>query len=161
MAEYFQGNIEIGGRLCDDSRRELVDLVLAEGMMSDWGSDNLEEAQVFELIVEAIQGGKSLKLYSDGASYGRFESLEKFCKDEGLTYVRYSSGYDEFQPEVSWYGPGMDNPAYQETDQDGEPTIGFTKLNCMMQQGAASFVLELREYIKERTPCDVPALVWA
>lgn len=94
----------------------------------------VDEVKEFNLngaanIAEAQKNGEPFYLSNSDARYGEFEDLEDFCKDNNLSYVRYTgSDGGDITPMVQWWVPGMEKPVYRATSSEGDVTVPLISL---------------------------------
>lgn len=105
MADYFWGEIEIGGP---------VPLSLVEGLLGEIGRvDRDRDGNPFTatdpatLLEQLDETTGYLRLTNEQARYGQFEELEEFLREHGIAYDRRSFGKYEFTPEEALFRPDM------------------------------------------------------
>lgn len=141
MADYFGATIYIGGQLsakelpffiqtisneipgCGD----LDDDMSPEDLMNFFG-DTTNEYDGSTML----EADGSIKFYGEGR-YGKFDDLEEFCVSHGLTFIRYSDAYAEYDADVEWWGPGMETTRNQTCDNEYNPTIRAAYIKDMMR----------------------------
>lgn len=92
MADYFYGQMTIGGRIPKELIPQLQQKLEAEGLLADgwFPQGNLGFY---------LQDG--LLVFEDSdARYGGFEDLEKFLKEHGIEFNRWSDSKYEFDCEL-------------------------------------------------------------
>jgi hypothetical protein len=99
MADWFYGRIRIGGRL---PRKDLPEFMKT---ISSEISEGKTEEELRGYIVDA----GCLELDDPQARYGRFDGIEEYCRQHGLTYVRDSDSYGECDAEKVFWRPGMES----------------------------------------------------
>ena len=129
MADRFWGRITIGGSL----RRNDMDRFCREA-----------EIRTDE-IADFIEDGRFVR--EDGeARYGRFEDLEKLCRELGLPYIRQSDGRYEYSPEYSFWTPGMDSPVSVLLDHGANMTAAMDDVRAalaVLREGDAARAEEM------------------
>lgn len=94
MADRVSVSISIGGDLAATLCDQLVDLIIGEGLSTDWDGPDFDAAQ--------IPTDDALRLYAHEVAWGRLDDLEGFCRDHHLPFVRWSGGYPgQFGPEIA------------------------------------------------------------
>lgn len=115
MSEPLYASILIGGKLplpllksfLNDVREETNELKEMPTSSAIEGMDWLNETRSNESGSPFIEADGSLQIIATEANWGEFKSLEKFCRDNNLSYIRRSDGSGELSPEVSWFTPSM------------------------------------------------------
>jgi len=110
MADYFWGEIEIGGPVPPRLVNELLDPIGRldrDDPINETPFYATDEASLLEQLDESTH---VLHLVDGQARYGQFEELEAFLREHGMAYDRRSAGKYEFSPELVQFRPGMPNP---------------------------------------------------
>jgi len=109
MSEHLSAEIWIGGNIPESLVPELCAAITAEGVALEWGEGSFAPKTVQDLntsLRENDQGERLLWLCDEQASWGSFESLERFLREHGVAYSRRSEGRYEYDPELVEYRPG-------------------------------------------------------
>jgi hypothetical protein len=78
---------------------------------------------------EAQANGEPYYVSNSDARYGEFTDLEEFCRENDLSYVRYTgSDGGDITPLVQWWTPGMEKPGFKCTNSDGDVTVPLINL---------------------------------
>ena len=117
MADYMQAFIDIGGKLPTDRVAAFLVAITADGCQTDWGGPDVTTR---EDIIEQAEEHEQLRLYSDEASYGSFDSVEAFCREHALSYDRHSDAKYEHQAGWMRWRSGMEQPAWFYSDNEGK-----------------------------------------
>ena len=107
MADYYPGEILIGGRLVvTDENRESVEMFLElfEDESDEYGGGKYGKIAIENLSDNLNENGH-LVVRDDSARYGEFEGIEEFCRDLGLSYDRYSSPRYEYEGVLELHRP--------------------------------------------------------
>lgn len=124
MADYFWGEIEIGGPV----PLSLVERLLGEiGQHVDRDSigTRFTAADPASLLAQLDENTGLLHLVNEQARYGQFEELEEFLRNHEIAYDRRSFGKYEFTPEEARFRPGMDEPAVRLLTHDDTPVADW------------------------------------
>ena len=94
--ERVSVSIAIGGTLSEDLVDELIRLVQAEHLSTEWGGRPFDPDQLPE--------SAPLRLYAHEVLHGELGEIEDFCCSNGLPFVRWSGGAPgAFGPEIIVY----------------------------------------------------------
>ncbi|WP_231736184.1 hypothetical protein [Sphingopyxis sp. HIX] len=85
MADCVSISITIGGRVGAEAFGALVEIINSERLSIEW------EGPTFHAGHRIV--GEPLSLYAHNVPWGRAESLEALCVEQGLPFVRWSGGY--------------------------------------------------------------------
>lgn len=147
MAERVFTAIKIGGRL------ELKDYEVLCGLIADerlWPIlDGVYEACPFE--PDDLIEGEPLHVYSNEASWGRFDSIEAFCCSINLAFERRSGAAEGVYGAERTVFDGANGPFDFGVDDIGEIVIGSEMI------GQLGSMRKIRSYLK-RASFTVPPL---
>ena len=117
MSDRFWAKISIGGDVPESLLEDLYN-----NIVDDIGVDSVkDDKQTYKSWFKEQLQNNILDFEDGEACYGRFEDLEAFLIDNDIPYIRESSAYGEFSPEVVYFnGKEM---VTQEANQDGVPII--------------------------------------
>jgi hypothetical protein len=100
MADYYPGEIHIGGPIPQAMPPDLMDAIVAQGLsLGGYG----EAKATRESLEEAFQEGQVVDLYDEQACCGRFEALEAFLVERGIHFDRHSDARYEYDAENVYY----------------------------------------------------------
>jgi len=85
MADRVSASIVVGGTITASAYAELADIIRSERLSIEW------DAEPFEPSHRTI--GEPLRLYAHEVPWGRFEDLETWCVEKGLSFARWCGGY--------------------------------------------------------------------
>lgn len=92
MANRVPASILIGGLVTPDLFSALVEKIQFEGLAVQWGGE------IFDASHRSI--GEPLALFDEECAWGQFDTLEPFCIEHGLPFIRWAGGYPgEWSPE--------------------------------------------------------------
>ena len=100
MAEYFYGNIKIGGKISKEQQYKIVEILEVD--YQDLGIDSIDQLKDF--IVEESHGDY-LFFEFDHLPYGEFEYLEEYLKKNEISFRSYSAASFEFAEQRTIYNP--------------------------------------------------------
>ncbi len=124
MSDRFPGLIEIGGPLSRGLVPELLARVQAKTLRWDWCEDAVQATTPDELVDELRQHDCSvLSAGDDEACGGCFPDLEDFLVEHGIAFNRRSDAKYEYDGELVYFRPGMQEPGWIRATQDGEPVV--------------------------------------
>lgn len=156
MADYFWGEIEIGGP---------VPLRLVQGLLSAIGQvDRGRTGTPFTatdpatLLEQLDEDTGYLHLTNEQARYGQFEELEEFLQKHGIGYDRRSSGKHEFTPEEARFRPGMKGTVVRLMTHDELPVVDWLKVDEARQLLQAGKVEAASAKLRDVLGPDVPKL---
>ena len=102
-ADYFPGQIEIGGEVPSRLVKGLCKQIRLQGVSLDYGGEHFEPTGAQDLLY-AAQGG-TLKTCDPEARFGQFEELEAWLARHGIAFSRHSDVKHEFDAENVDSGP--------------------------------------------------------
>lgn len=160
MADYMAANIKIGGPVTPELVERLAAAAESQGV-TIVGDPDSNESLVERILFWIDPGHTSVVFEDDEARYGEFEDLEKFCRDNGLSYVRHNDGKYELNAEFAWWKPGMPAPATCESNNNEDVLLRADAIRDILNGpgGCIKRLDEIREYLEQNTPPDVPPLV--
>ncbi len=132
MADYIAAEIRIGGQIRQDLVPGLCKAIREECVSLDWGDACFVPDSAAELIggCQDHNGVRLLSLCDDQASYGQFETLEKFLIEAGICFQRHSDAKYEFDAEIIEFRPGLGQVAFG-SNNNGEFLVPLEKLTCV------------------------------
>jgi len=118
MADRFAVSYEIGGVLRAKDIPALVDAVLSDGFSLNYGSEDSPEALKQE-IEECVRNERPFIVSACEIAWGRTETLDEFCREHGLGYLKRVEGKYEYNGALHWWKPGMKaEQEWNDTDKD-------------------------------------------
>lgn len=85
MADRVSISITIGGQVSLDGFAELAGIIADEGLSTEWDGPEFEPCH--------RKVGEALCLFAHEVAWGRVDSLETWCAEHSLPFVRWSGGY--------------------------------------------------------------------
>lgn len=85
MADRVPVSMTIGGHADQSTFAELADLIAMEGLSTEWDGPSFEPGH--------RTLGEAVSLYAHEVAWGQVETLETFCAEKGLPFVRWSGSY--------------------------------------------------------------------
>ena len=159
MSDHFPGSIEIGGELPRAKLEEFIAALTNDGpglgAVYEEGGATEEEYRRFIENDESRTG--SITFSDPEARYGMFDNIEPFCAANDLVFVRRSSSHHEFDAELVWSTPNLDNHVTVWANGDGEVLIKLEKLVGLLEFTYPTRML--KRLIAENTPPTVPPFV--
>ena len=110
MAEYFYGNIKIGGKITKEQQYKIVEILEVE--CQDLEVDSIDQLKDF--IVEEV-AGNFLFFEFNHLPYGEFEVLEEFLKKNEIPFKSFSEASFEFAEQRTIYNPQNSGNSYPRT----------------------------------------------
>jgi hypothetical protein len=149
MSEHLPAEIKIGGKVRRSVAAALCEVIVGEGVALDWGEGRFRPQTVNELLAARNDDSDDvplLRLCDDQASWGEFDDLERFLRDNDIAYIRHSDGkYDldsegaAFHPDtglVQWLTDHNRNPVVRASEL--EPIAGtLARLLAAVRRGNA------------------------
>ena len=132
MADYFPGEIHIGGPIPRAILPDLIEAIAAQGLSLD-GYGEAEATR--ESLEDAFQEGKIVDLCDVQACYGRFADLEAFLVDRGVHFDRHSDSRYEYDAENVYYR-GAEPPLVAPATQAGELLVRCQAVLGILDDGA-------------------------
>jgi len=120
MADRFATSIKIGGAISNKTLRGLATAIRDNQFGFIWG-DELSGTESTDEVVLALrqeiekQDGKLVCVNIQCAE----ESLSDFCREHNLPYCKSVEGRYEFNGEIRWWVPGMEEEAFSDADAEG------------------------------------------
>jgi hypothetical protein len=94
--------------------------------------DDIKEFATYDARINAQEAqtvGEPYFVSNSNARHGEFRDLEDFCRDNSLSYVRYtSSDGGDISSALVWWVPGMKEPEFKCTNSEGEVTVPLVNL---------------------------------
>lgn len=156
MADYFWGEIEIGGPVPRSVVPRLLDF--AREPATGYTDDELTTANLPKLFREFDATKGYLHLEDPDARYGQFEGLETFLREANIGYNRRSDGKYEFTPEEARFRPGMDGPTFRLMSHEQNPLVDLHEVEHARQLLEAGQASEALAKLREVVGPDVPEL---
>lgn len=92
MANRVPASIRIGGNITPALFDAVVATICFEGLTIAWGDR--------DFVAEDRVVGEPLELFDEECAWGQFDTLEAFCVEQKLPFVRWAGGYPgEWSPE--------------------------------------------------------------
>lgn len=105
MSDSFWGRIKVGGKLPREKIDDFIRALEEDVLVTDPEGSVTEVLQ--KVIDEHRDGEKGyLEFEESEAINGAFPTLEDFCEENGLHFVRESSQFCEYNACEQWYSPG-------------------------------------------------------
>jgi len=112
MADRVPASIRIGGTISAATYAELLVVIAFEGLSEEWGGAYFDPAS--RVI------GEPLALFDESCAWGKIDTLESFCVENSLPFVRWAGSYPgEWSPErLVFRGSGaVDSYMVDESDR--------------------------------------------
>ena len=111
MADRVSVSMIIGRTMKRSLLARLGAAVLSDGASVDWDGTPFDSAAVSE--------GAHIELVANEVAWGRFETIESFCRDIAIPFVRWSGGSaGSFGPERVIFDGKNDDQTFCVTDDD-------------------------------------------
>lgn len=111
MADRVSVTMTIGGAIRRSLIAALSDAIDRDGAAADW------EGTPFD--PERVSDGARIELAANEVAWGRFETIESFCQEAGLPFVRWAGGSPgSFGPERVVFDGIGEPQSYSVTDDD-------------------------------------------
>lgn len=130
MSEHLPAEIKIGGKIRRSVTETLCKVIAGEGVALDWGEACFRPQTVDDLLSARSDDNDDvvvLRLCDDQASWGEFEELETFLRDNDIAYIRYSDGKYDLDPECAAFHPEKGLVQWL-TDHNRKPVIKASDL---------------------------------
>jgi hypothetical protein len=152
MADYFAGEIEVGGRISRSDLNELIDLIVSEELKEDYGDTWTREKLVKEFATQ-----DSVRVTDDQANYGEFPELEEFLVEHKISFNRHSDArYEHDSANLYYRGEETIGEAADFfSTQDGHDLVPVETIENIINDGTKDEkqkVQILREIITRITP---------
>jgi hypothetical protein len=158
MADRMAARIEIGGDVPEQLVDELVSLIVDSGAGFEWG-ERTDEEETRAAIEAAVAGSEPLALTDDEATWGRFEPLEDWLIEQRIPWRRHSSAKYEYDAEIVWFLPGMEEPETVAANEDANVLVPLDDLRGLLERcSGAAVETALRDIVAANTPPDLPPL---
>jgi len=115
MADRVSASITLGGEIDAADYVELAKIIATERLSVDWDGEPFEP--------DHRTDGEPLSLYAHEVVGGQFETLESWCVEKGVPFVRWCGGY------IGAWGPqrvvfiGQGDPKEYAADDDDQIVI--------------------------------------
>lgn len=156
MSDYFPAEIEIGGKISKSVLEELYEIVQYEGL--GWESD--APLPDFDDFLQHIVSVGVIRLSDSEATGGMFQALEAFCQKHDLAYIRHCEAKYEYDAELVWWLPAMEEPISCASNQSGDALLPAedVKRIAFSKQPDLLRIDELHKYLQEHMPPELPKL---
>lgn len=126
------------------------------GDVSQAGMDALDG---FDEVDEVSDEGVSPRMFRfEEARNGEDADFEALLKEHKISYQKYCGGDSRYSPYVEWWNPGMDEPQQECVNNNHEVVISHIKLAEWNSTGAATLLLNVRDFLDRDVPKDLPPL---
>ncbi len=106
MGDYAYGEIQLGGKINQENGRKLIGLLSGEEALSVYRERIVESG---DCLADFVDAGGKLSFTSDRARNGEFADIEQFCKANGLSFIRTSDAFGEWDAEMVVHTPESTN----------------------------------------------------
>ena len=137
MSEPIWMSIKIGGNLSKDLYEELTDLLKNTIAEVEW--DTIKK---LPKNVDNIFRGSS--------NYGECDDIKAFCETHNLSYIHKCEATAEYDASISYWVPGMKEPAHSKATQSGEAVVPVEAIRPYLNM--------LIQLVKEGLEC-IPLLI--
>ncbi len=130
MSEHLPAEIKIGGKVRRSTAEALCEVIAGEGVALDWGEARFRPQTVEELLAARSDDGNDvtlLRLCDDQATWGEFDDLERFLRDNDVAYIRHSDGKYDLDPEDAAFHPDTGLVQWL-TDHNRNPVVSASEL---------------------------------
>ena len=128
MADYYPGEIHIGGPIPQKAIQELIQKIVGTGAsLEGFGERVVTETSAHQALSE----NQIIDLYADQARYGRFEELEDFLVRNGIHFTLHCEAYCEYEAEKVYYRGGMRILSLP-SDQSGNLLVRFEEVSAIL-----------------------------
>jgi len=148
MADYFPGEIHIGGPIPRRLLNRLIAAIVAEGVSLDNYGDR---PAIQESLVKAFEAGDVVRLYDEEACYGQFEELEGFLARHRIHFNRHSDSRHEFNAENVYYRGGK-RPIVLFATEEGCPLLPCDEVTAVLDHAALDDAAKLRALRRKAAP---------
>ncbi len=148
MADYFPGEIHIGGPIRRPLLKQLIAAIVAEGVsLGNYG----DRPATQEALREAFAAGDVVHLYDDQACYGQFDGLEAFLARHRIHFDRHSDSRYEFDAENVYYR-GRGRPVVLLATGDGTPLLPCDEITAILDRESLDAAARLRAIRRKAAP---------
>lgn len=160
MADRFAVSYEIGGALRAPDIPMLVNAVLSDGFSLNYGSEDSPEALKQE-IDECVRNERPFIVSACEIAWGRTETLDEFCREHHLHYLKRVEGKYEYNGALHWWKPGMKaEQEWNDTDKDAtQVMVSLTRLKKFLRCGTSLQRVIQKLSSKAPTPPPIRILV--
>lgn len=123
MADRVSASIKLGGTLPRAKLGELLKVIAAEGLSTEWDGEPFSADQ--------IPAEAPLELFAHQVAGGSFDQLESFCVSHALPFMRWCDGYTGgWSPERLVFG-GTGEPRSYSVNESDQVVIGRTEIRLL------------------------------
>jgi len=120
--DRFQTEISIGGPVPRRHIEELIEVLNAEELQSDWGEPIVKIGDEKDLLAHKNDKGV-LWFCDEERAWGIFEGLEEILVKAGIAFNRLHDSRYETDGELAMFRSGMEQPRCCLTDSSGRPVV--------------------------------------
>jgi hypothetical protein len=154
MADYFPGEIHIGGPIPRRLLKRLIAAIVAEGLsLTNYG----DPAATPSTLQKALEAGEIVHLYDDQATYGQFEGLENFLARHRIHFNRHSDSRYEFSAE-NVYCRGGKRPIVLFATEEGCPLLSCDEVTAILDNASLDDTAKLRAIRRKAAPPEMRPL---
>ena len=171
MADRMACEIWIGGTISNALAEELCGLICDTGSSLGWGEAAYKPSTVKDLSL-ASEGGV-LHLYDDERTWGEFEDLEEFLRENKIPYDRQTASKYEYDAEQAIYRPAS-GLEVTPTTGSGNPVVEVASLQPVIDSidllyhhlnspggikvSVSRWVERLQRLLRSKLPREMPLL---
>lgn len=123
MSDRVSASITLGGTLPRAKLRELLNVIAAEGLSTQWDGEPFSADQ--------IPAEAPLELFAHQVVGGSFDQVESFCVSHALPFVRWCDGYTGgWSPERLVFG-GAGEPRSNMVKECDQVVIGRAEIRLL------------------------------
>ena len=134
MADYFPGEIRIGGKVPAALLEEFLGEATSTGALVGDYEGSPFDAKSAEQLREALDENGHLKLVDAEARYGMFEELEGLLCEHDIPFDRHSDARYEFDSENVVLRPGMDRPLETPSNNNGDTLVRVDEIRPVAKE---------------------------
>jgi hypothetical protein len=154
MSDNTPAHILIGGNLPTALLQEFYKAVELDSPALEYG-DATPDIETLRAHIQKL-GDDCLDFQDDQARVGdEMTNLIAFCRKHNLTYVLHADAKYEYDAELRWWKPGMDDERVCTSTQTDDAMVNVQEVAKAMAEPDP--LRHIQKLIDDNTPCQVPA----
>lgn len=156
MSERANVQIRIAGHLEERFVPGLWSAAKEDAVGFEWGECSVGDVHEFAEALSSLVG--PLFLRNEAARGGTLGGVTAFCRRRGLSYVETSGASSAWDPELTWWAPGMpEKGGWAMCDNAGVPVISTLTLSeALERRDDGACVREISRLVDLSMPPSMP-----
>jgi hypothetical protein len=146
--EYANAAITIGGKIKRADIRKLAEAIDSDGAYFDW-ADRADVELATEEIYRCTAECKPLVLMTNDQPWGRYEEVERVCRELRLTFVAECEAGGEWHPLITYSSPETGEREWSTAEIGHGPTHTAHQIQKHLEAGTLADELALMAAVSQ------------